>query len=258
MKRLARTLVCALGATGVLGLGATAAPALADGYTLNLAGPANAIVGQPVVVQATGQNPPPSEWWNVSWIEAGAIPASVLPACPADDGSGIGIATAAGGDLLEIALRPNLDTTGHFSNVIGWTPRYAGDWLICGYQDDGAGATLAAAQLNIDVSAPGPAGPANPGPTPTPTPGGTAAKPANVKRPHVTRSGGKLACSTGQWSGASTYSYGWLVNGTAKRGATGRKLRVTRKLHGHKMQCSVTASGPGGKATAVSPPLRIR
>jgi hypothetical protein len=192
----------------------------------------------------------------VSWIEAGAVPTSVMPTCPADQGSGLGVATGAGGDLLEIALPPNLDTTGHFSNVIGWTPRYAGDWNICGYQGDGAGGTLAAASLTIHVSAPGPASPA--GPTPTPTPGGTIAKPANVKSPRVVRSGGKLACKPGKWSGASGYSYSWLVNHRTKKGASGSSLRVTSKLHGRKVQCSVTASGAGGKTTAVSPPLRIR
>jgi hypothetical protein len=252
MKRLALTALCTLAVAG----GVMAPSALAGSYSLNLAGPTNAVVGQPLAIQATGQNPPPSEYWNASWIEAGAIPATVLPSCPADDGSGIGVATGAGGDLLEIALRPNLDATGQFSNTIGWTPRYAGDWLICGYQDDGAGLTLAAAQLTIHVSAPGSTGPA--GPTPTPTPGGAAAKPANVKPPRVARSGGKLVCKPGRWSGASGYSYSWLVGHKAKKGATGSSLRVTRKLHGRKVQCSVTASGAGGNTTAVSSPLRIR
>jgi hypothetical protein len=213
-----------------------------------------------VVVQATGQNPPPSEWWALSWIQAGAIPTSVMAACPADQASGIGVATSAGGDLLEIAMPPNLDTTGAFANVIGWTPRYAGEWLICGYQNDGAGATLARDQISVHVTAPsgGPGG----GPTGTQGGGGGgagAAKPANTKRPKVTRSGGKLACSPGTWSNSSgSYSYGWLVNGKAKKGATARKLRVSHSLHGRKVQCKVTASGAGGNSTAVSAPLRVR
>jgi hypothetical protein len=259
MNRLARTLICAVGASGALGLGATAAPALAESYSIDLSGPATAVVGQPVVVQASGQNPPPSDWWATSWIKAGAIPASVMPSCPADQSSGIGVAVGAGGDLLEIAMPPNLDPTGAFNNAIGWTPRYAGDWLICGYQDDGTGYTLARDQLNIHVSAPsGSSGGGGGSATGTPGPG-TAAKPANVKRPKVTRSHGKLACSPGKWSNSSGgYSYGWLVNGKAKKGAGARKLLVTRKLHGHKVQCSVTATGPGGKTTAVSSPLRVR
>lgn len=255
MKRLARTSICALAATGVLGLGASAGPALADSYSLDLTGPATAAVGQPVVFQATGQNPPPSEWWATSWIKAGAIPASVMPSCPADQSSGIGVATGAGGDLLEIAMPPNLDPTGAFNNVIGWTPRYAGDWLICGYQDDGVGYTLARDQLTVHVTAPS----GQPGGQPTTPGGGPGAKPANVKRPRVTRSAAKLACSPGTWSNnTGGYSYGWLVNGKAKKGASARKLRVSRALHGRKVQCKVTASGAGGKTTAVSAPLRIR
>jgi hypothetical protein len=250
MNRIATTLTCA----AVLALAASAAPALAGTYTMHLSAPATVAVGQPVAIEAKGIHPPPDDWAATSWIQAGAIPASVLPTCPADGQSGIGVATGANGDLLEIAGALNLDQFGNYDNFIGWTPRYAGKWLICGYQDDGTGYTLTRDQLAVTVT--DQAGP------PAGQPGGSAgpgAKPANVKRPRVKRCGGKLVCSPGRWSSMpSDYSYSWLVNGKAKSGATGRKLRVTRALHGRKVQCSVTASGAGGKGTALSPPLRVR
>jgi hypothetical protein len=256
MKRLARTSIAALAVTGGL-LGAST-PALADSYSLYMAAPTTAVVGQPVVVYAAGVNPPPSEYWAGSWIEAATISTSVMPVCPADDQSGIGVATSTGGQLLEIAMRPNLDADGNFLNLIGWTPNQPGQWLVCGYQDDGAGLTLARASVTVDVqpaSAPAPAAP----PAPPSTPTAPAAAPANVKLPRVTRSATKLVCNPGGWSNsAGGYSYGWLLNGKQKKGASGRKLRVTHAMRGRKAQCSVTASGPGGKATALSPPLRIR
>jgi hypothetical protein len=250
MTRIARTVICA----AVLALGASAAPALADspGYSMHLSAPATVTVGQPTVIELKGIHPPPEDWASTSWIEAGAIPASVLPSCPADDQSGIGVATGAGGDLIAIADAVNLDPVGNYDNYLGWTPRYAGKWLICGYQDDGTGFTLTRDQIIVDVANAAPAGGGSQGSGPG------AAKPANVKRPSVKRSGKKLVCSPGKWSGNSgSYSYSWLVNGKARAGATGRKLAVTRKLHGRRVQCSVTASGAGGKSTATSRALRV-
>jgi hypothetical protein len=251
MTRIATTLICA----AVMALAASAAPALAGTYTMHLSGPATTGVGQPIVIEATGVHPPPDDWTATSWIEAGAVPASAVPVCPADGQSGISIATGANGDLLEIAMALNLDPIGNYDNFIGWTPRYAGKWLICAYQDDGTGYTLTRDQLTVEVTDPAASG--RPGGSQGPGPG--AAKPANVKRPRVTRSGKSLACSPGKWSGNSGgYSYSWLVNGRQRPGATSRKLAVSRKLRGRKVQCSVTASGAGGKSTATSKALRVR
>src|SRR4051812_23012109 len=131
MTRIATTLICA----AVLALAASVAPAMAGTYTMHLSSPSTTAVGHPIVIEATGVHPPPDDWAATSWIEAGAIPASALPTCPADGQSGIGVATGANGDLLEIAMAINLDPVGNYDNFIGWTPRYAGKWLICGYQD---------------------------------------------------------------------------------------------------------------------------
>jgi hypothetical protein len=259
MKRLARTSICALAAAGGF-LAASAAPALAGSYSLDLSAPSTAVVGQPVVVEASGVNPPPSEFWEVSWIDVATISTSVMAACPADEQSGLAVSSRSGGQLLTIAMRPNLDGAGNFYNTMGWVPYAPGQWLVCGYQDDGEGLTLARDSLLVNVQ-PAPAAPAAPSPPsgqPAATPPAAAAVPANVKRPRVTRSGRRLVCSPGSWSNANGYSYSWLVNGKRKARATGRKLRLTRALHGRKVQCSVTASNASGKASALSAPMRVR
>jgi hypothetical protein len=254
MTRFLKVTLCAV----VAGLALAATPALAGSYTLDLSGPSTATVGQPVVFVASGVNPPPDQFWEMSWIEVVAIHGSVLPACPADDQSALSVASTTGGKILAIADRPNLDSAGNFYNTVGWTPVVPGRWLICGYQDDGEGLTLAHAALAVDVSA-ATAPPASVGGGGGSTPMPTAAKPVNTKRPHVTRSRRKLVCDPGTWSGASgSYSYSWLVNGKPKKHATAAKLRVTSGLRRHRLQCRVTATGAGGSATAVSPALRVR
>ncbi len=237
MKRIAQGSICALAAAALLELGPSVTPALANTYTLNLSAPKTAVVGRPILIKASGVNPPPSEYWASSWMEIVTIPTSVLTSCPATGEDGTGVATQTGGQILAIALRPNLDSQGNFSNTIGYTPPAPGGILVCGYSDDGAGLTLARASLTLNVQGP----------------------PANVQRPSVSRSRRKLACSPGRWSGNATrYSYGWLVGNKTKRGATGRKLRVTRAVRGRKVRCSVTASNSAGAARAVSRSLRVR
>ena len=84
------------------------------------------------------------------------------------------------------------------------------------------------------------------------------AKPAAASRPRVTRSGPRLRCSPGLWSGnPASYQYRWVV--VHKAGVASRKasLTVTRKLRGHKVECSVTAENSAGSATATSPPFVV-
>ena len=67
------------------------------------------------------------------------------------------------------------------------------------------------------------------------------------------RSGGRLVCSRGKWSGApARFSYRWTVDGRRKAGAAKRTLRVTRKLRGRSIRCGVTATNAAGSTTAVS------
>ena len=151
-----------------------------------------------------------------------------------------------------------------FSVPFKIVPDRAGPMLVCAYSVWSFGDTAAVAPpLTVEVaaaagSAPAPA-PGNSAPTvnSAPNPGPTA-RPADTTKPHVTRSGKKLTCNPGTWSGNPTgYAYGWLLNGHRQNGAHSRTLAVSHKLRGHKVQCSVTASNAGGQVTAVSSPFPV-
>jgi len=267
MKRSARASACLLVATCALLTGG--ASAHASTYTLNLSAPSTGVAGQPIVIHASGVNPPPDQFWAFAWIQLVTIPATVMTTCPESVGDGLSVATGTGGQIVEIALRPNLDAAGNYDNLIGYTPPVPGRTLFCGYQSEGTGVTLARAALMLDVaaastsppgpapagppaSAPGPAAPADPAPA-------TAVKPANVQRPRLTLSGGWLACAPGRWSnGDRGYRYGWLVGSRRVKGASGRRLRLRRGMRGRKVRCSVSATNAAGSTTAVSGPLRVR
>jgi hypothetical protein len=239
-----------LTAAGIVGLGTAAAPALGQTHTLNLSAPSStSVVDRTIIIQASGSNEQEPIVDFSSYLTVVAIPTSVLSACPADYSSGKQVArstSAEGGEVLDEYHREEEDAAGNFSMPVAYTPRFAGRFLICGYTDDAATTTLATASLALTVDAAAGSGPA-------------AAKPANVRRPRVRRSGKKLVCQRGSWSNSpSRYSYRWLVNGKRKSGARGRTLGVTRKLRGRKVQCRVTASNAAGATTALSRPLRIR
>jgi hypothetical protein len=221
-----------------------------------------------MILHVTGSTPPPAEYWFPSWLEADAIPARVLQVCPDGYADAWQIAHDAGGESLAFAQLVNVDATGAFANIVAFTPKASGAWLICGYTENGLTGTLAGAALTVDVQ-PAPAGGAAAGapPATSPAPGGASAgapsaaagaKPVNAKAPRVRRSGSRLVCSPGRWSNTKgAYSYGWAVNGKRKKGADSRKLRVTRALRGRKLTCSVTASNAAGATTAVSRPVRV-
>jgi hypothetical protein len=241
--------ISTLTAAGILGLGVGATPALGQTHTLNLSAPSStAVVGQTIVIQASGSNEQEPIVDFSSYLTVVAIPTSVLSACPADYSSGKQVALssgAQGGEVLDEYHSEDEDAAGNFSMPVAYTPGTPGRFLICGYTDDAATTTLARASLGLTVE--GSAG------------SGPAAEPASVKRPRVRRSGKKLVCQRGSWSNnPSRYSYGWLVNGKRKRGARGRTLGVTRKLRGRKVQCRVTAHNAAGTTTALSRRLRIR
>lgn len=236
-----------------LGLGAT--PALGGTYTLNLSAPTIAAVGQPLIIQATGANP--ADDFFSSWLDVHAIPTSALSTCPSgylNASQVAGSTFAQGGDNVAIAQREDVDSGGSFSMPIGYTPRLPGRFLICAYTNDGATATLATASLVLDVHGAGAPAPTQTPASPSPGPQGIA-RPANVTKPRLTRLGRKLLCSRGRWlNGPSRYSYRWLVNGKPKRDASGRTLRITRRLRGRKVQCTVRASNAAGSTIARSRP----
>jgi hypothetical protein len=132
-----------------------------------------------------------------------------------------------------------------------------GPELICAYST-WAYDTAAAAQLTVEVAAGSSPSPAqNPAPTAVSNPGPSSV-PADTTKPRVTRSGGKLTCSHGTWTGSpSSYAFGWLLNGHRQNGDHARTLEVSPRLRGHSVQCSVTASNAGGHTSAVSSPYHV-
>jgi hypothetical protein len=144
-------------------LAAIVPPATAQepGYTLTLTGPSSASVGQPAVYTASGVKPA-SDFFS-SWLDVFAIPISVLPTCPTDYMNAMQIADATyaqGGDTVVRALEIERAATS-FSKPVVHTPRLAGQFLLCGYVNDGLHGTLAIASLTLSVqsgAAPPPTG----------------------------------------------------------------------------------------------------
>jgi hypothetical protein len=117
----------------------------------------------------------------------------------------------------------------------------AGPELLCAYSSWIVD-TAAAAQLTVNV-----------------TGGSSGGRPINVRKPHVTRSRQHLTCATGTWSNRpSSYGFGWLVDGRARKGAQGRTLSAGRGLRGHKVRCTVAARNRAGKTTATSASYTVR
>ncbi len=234
-----RPTISALAALCVLG--ATASPALAQTYTLNLSGPTTATVGQSSIFQASGSNPP-DDFFS-SWLDVSAIPTSVLATCPADYLNASQVARSAsadGGEVVVTAQRETVDAAGNFSIPFGWAPTKPGQFLLCGYTNDGATYTQTSASMAVNVS------------------GASTPRPVNVEKPRLTRSRGALVCSRGRWSNSpSRYSYRWFVNGRRRRGATGRRLAISQSLQGRAVVCKVTAFNAGGSKTAASRALRL-
>ena len=160
--------VATAAAAAIAWVGATAtATAQEPGYSLAVTGPSSATVGQPSVFTASGAKPA-SEFFS-SWLDVFAIPVSVLPACPADHMNALQIADATyaqGGDTAARALEIGRAETS-YSKPIVYTPRLAGQFLLCGYLNDGLHYDYATASVAVNVGA-GAGG--SPPPTGTTTP----------------------------------------------------------------------------------------
>ena len=74
--------ICMLAvAAALFAVGAVPSPALGAGFTLSLSAPATPVVGQPIVLQATGTIPP--EYLRfLYWFSLEAIPTAVQPPRP--------------------------------------------------------------------------------------------------------------------------------------------------------------------------------
>jgi hypothetical protein len=161
MKHRARTRFgMAMVAAGVIAVAAPAAPALGAGFALNLAAQSHAVVGQHLLLQATGTTPPPGDIDIPYWFSLDAISPAVSSTCPADAWEGVHFASN-GGAVVVRRQREAADAAGKFSIPIAVTPTGAGSVLLCGYTDDGMATTLAAASLMVDIK---PAPSTKPGP----------------------------------------------------------------------------------------------
>jgi hypothetical protein len=205
-------------------------------------------VGTAVVITATGNDSPDA---GALYLEIDAIPTSLATSCPGGYSNAGELASSTSqGALVSFDEREDFDASGNFSNVSAWLPDSAGQYLLCGYTDDGALDTLAVASKVVSVTtAPAPV----PAPLPVPVPTPHVKKPVNTAKPRVTRAGNTLSCSVGRWSNtAQRYAYRWLVGRKVRSGARGRTLGSAHQLRGHGVQCSVTASNSAGSATATS------
>ncbi len=83
------------------------------------------------------------------------------------------------------------------------------------------------------------------------------ALPRNLSRSTLTRTGSTVTCARGSWHGAARFSYGWRVNGTAKKDAT-LTLTIGNARTARRASCTVTASNAAGATTASSNQLQLR
>jgi len=235
--RLAR-LAAVLGLVAVA-LAASASPARAGGFTLNLSAPPKVVVGQPAVIQVTGTIPVGSTQFPY-WLSVVSISPTVMPSCPANPWDAKQIANATGGSILVLTSREVPDASGNFSVPVGINPYAPGQVRICAYTDDGGMQTLAATSLMLTI-----------------WPKGSAGPPASVEPPRITRTSGFLNCSSGQWSNRPTrYAYAWFAGG--RQIGRGPKLEISAALRGRTVSCRVTASNGAGSRSAASRPVLVR
>jgi hypothetical protein len=138
-----------MAATAAIALGAQAAPALADGFTLKLTPQSEAVVGKPMIIQATGTIPP-DDVWAPYWFSLDAISTAVTTTCPADRWVGVQFGQTSG-SVVVLSQSEKPDSAGNFAIPVAVTPSAPGTVLLCGYTDDGETLTLAGASLLLDI-----------------------------------------------------------------------------------------------------------
>jgi hypothetical protein len=186
MNRSMMRLAAATAVAGALAVGAPAAPALGAGFTLNLSQLSDPVVGQSFMLKATGTTTPPGDIDIPYWFSLDAIPSSVTSTCPPDAWEGVQFALDNFGALVVRRQREVTDAAGNFTIPVAVTPTAPGSWLLCGYTDDGAATTVAAASMLLDIKpAPGGTPPAATPPASAPS----AAAPPPAAKPKQSGSG---------------------------------------------------------------------
>lgn len=246
-------LAVVVAALALLGLAAGAQPAAAATHYIHMSAPARVPLGASAVISIDGVVAPPAEFWDSSWIEVVALPGTLMPECPGDAGSAGSIAEESG-NILAIAMRPNADEAGAFSNSVSFAARAGtGEVMICGYLYNEVGTTQAIAMLRFEVVA---SGDTSGGPSGTGT--GAGKKPVSLRRPWVSYGHDHLLCHPGRWAGARSFAYNWILDGSVRRTTKQRPFAPFGALRGHRFSCKVTAYGPGGSASAMSRTMRLR
>jgi hypothetical protein len=71
----------------------------------------------------------------------------------------------------------------------------------------------------------------------------------------VGQPGATLTCSPGQWTGATGFTYHWRASDAELPGQTAPTYTIPADHDGNALSCWVTATGPGGSATAAGAPV---
>ena len=238
-----------VGVLGPIAFIAVATPAGATGptypgETLTVAQSAPAVVGLETGFVASGQQADIEDYPLGFDFAAFVKDASVDPTCSPSytEEQADSLSDPTEQPLTAPTLFQGTDPTFSLSLKVNFAR--PGTFLVCAYSEY-LEDTAAATSVTVRVTG---------GIIPPPIP-----KPANTRRPTVTRSGERLTCRPGVWSGAPTgYAYAWFVSGRAKTGAHARTLRISRVLRGHRLQCGVTASNATGRTTARSKSYLVR
>jgi hypothetical protein len=212
------------------------------GETLTLTQSAPAAIGLETGVVATGQQADiaddPLGFDFAAFVKDASVDPACSPSFTEEEADALNDPTEQ--PVTAPTLFQGTDPTSSLSFKVNFAR--AGTFLVCAYSeylDDTAAATT------VTVTVP---------PPPPPPP----LKPANTTRPTITRSGERLTCHAGVWSGPPThYGYAWLVSGRGTMGVHAQTLRVSRVLRGHRVQCGVTASNAAGVTTARSNRYRV-
>jgi len=150
MKHPIPTLAAGLAAGTALILAATATPALADGFSLKLTPKSQAVVGRPLIIQATGTMPQRDITFPY-YFNLDALPTKLTTTCPPDRWEGVQFAQSNGGAVVVLTQSIRPDAAGRFTIPVAVTPSAPGTVLLCGYTDDGSLLTLATAPLILNI-----------------------------------------------------------------------------------------------------------
>jgi hypothetical protein len=252
-RLLVATLLAGVLAT-LIGLGATAHRARADGTDpaypgssvhVKVTGPRQQ--GKTLTIVATGTNAPDSLPVHISYgLEVILVDPSILkgPCRVSYEAELTDIDNNPKGGRLLTFDQLNEGDDGAFQIPLRFTPGGFGPLLVCVYSmyitDD-------AAYGSTEVQIAPPKGHGHGG-----------AKPHNTGRPRIERSGARLTCTRGRWTGHPTsYRYRWRVGSGGFTAGRGAHMSIPGKLHGRTIACQVTASNAAGHASRTSKPFKV-